>query len=170
MSTDTLNIPVSASAGSRYGSGTQTSRGMNLKACPKCQGAVELKSTPVARSSGASLADSPAGSKPPKTARRIKMNLEEALQIVVEADSLESHLDGLGRLHEIACEKTGFPSFRLQHEFSPFKALSSIGKSLLFRDLETLRSSRTKKEKVKSLCRSIRLMQECSDLRIRLPA
>ena len=43
MSTDTLNILVSASAGSRYSSGTQTSRGLNLKACPKCQGAVEIK-------------------------------------------------------------------------------------------------------------------------------
>ena len=43
MSADTLNIPVSESDGSRYRSGTQTSRGLNLKACPKCQGAVELK-------------------------------------------------------------------------------------------------------------------------------
>lgn len=98
------------------------------------------------------------------------MNLEEALQIAVEADSVESRLDGLNLVHETACQKTGFPLFTIQHELSPFKALSSIGKSLFFRDLETLRSSRSKKEKVKSLCRSIQLMQDCSDLRIRLPA
>ena len=95
------------------------------------------------------------------------MNLEEALQNVSEANSGESRLDGLGRVHEIACQKTGFPLFTIQHELSPFKALSSIGKRLFFRDLETLRSNRSRKEKVKSLCRSIQLMQDCSDLRIR---
>ena len=98
------------------------------------------------------------------------MNLEEALQIAVEADSVESRLDGLNLVHETACQKTGFPLFTIQHELSPFKALSSIGKSLFFRDLETLRSSRSRKEKIQSLCQSIRLMQDCSDLRTRLPA
>ena len=98
------------------------------------------------------------------------MNLEEALQIAVEADSVESRLDGLNLVHETACQKTGFPLFTIQHELSPFKALSFIGKSLFFRDLETLRSSRTKKAKIQSLCQSIQLMEDCSDLRNRLPA
>lgn len=34
---------VFAYRGSRYGSGTQTSKGLRTNACPKCQGALEIK-------------------------------------------------------------------------------------------------------------------------------
>lgn len=99
------------------------------------------------------------------------MPAETDLRTASAADSKIAALEALGPIHEKACRETGFPQFNVDYGIPPFPALISIGKKLFFRDLEALLSgSLSRKEKSQCISQSVRLMQQCAGLRIRISA
>ena len=99
------------------------------------------------------------------------MPTETDLRTASAADSKIAALEALGPIHEKACRETGFPQFNVDYGIPPFPALISIGKKLFFRDLDALLSgSLSRKEKSQCISQSVRLMQQCAGLRIRMPA